>query len=136
MMISLGTRFLRVWLSWIKVSLIAKVKRPVSQSMMIHWINILFLFNIIRLSKQMKKKNPYFHMESLSVGYLVKFFSSSTSARWIPSLVETLVQHNRSSWKSLSNISRWIHKKTIIIKEITMDWLTIYGGLYKLKVGG
>lgn len=38
-------------------------------------------------------------MDSLSVGYLVRFFSSSTSARWMPSLVETLVQHN-SSWSA------------------------------------
>lgn len=58
-----------------------------------------------------EQKSPYFHMESLSVGYLVKFFSSSTSARWIPSLVETLVQH-KSSWRaSLISLDESFKKK-------------------------
>lgn len=80
-----------------------------------------------------KKKNPYFHMESLSVGYLVKFFSSSTSARWIPSLVETLVQH-RSSWRaSLISLDESLKKKRNNNNKRNHYGLAIYGGLYKLK---
>lgn len=69
-------------------------------------------------------KSPYFHMESLSVGYLVKFFSSSTSARWIPSLVETLVQH-KSSWRAslISLDESFKKKKKVIITAVSVDEL-------------
>jgi hypothetical protein len=57
----------------------------------------LYIYHVMGLNNGVG--SPYFHMESLSVGYLAKFFSSSTSARWIPSLVETFVQH-KSSWRA------------------------------------
>lgn len=46
---------------------------------------------ITRARCERSSTNAHFQMELRSVGYLLRFFSSSSRASWIHSLVETLV---------------------------------------------